>query len=94
MLNTEELRRYLAKAPRDAILDVALSPDATGRAVARVRGGDGGPPEGVKVRQLAEGVVEIDAGRSGSTSTSTTARRGRRGPQGPPRPVRGGRRRQ
>ncbi|HWE40508.1 MAG TPA: EF-hand domain-containing protein, partial [Isosphaeraceae bacterium] len=49
-LNAEELRRYLEKAPRDAILDVALTPDATGRAVARVRGADGGPPSGVKVR--------------------------------------------
>ncbi|HEY2156916.1 MAG TPA: EF-hand domain-containing protein, partial [Isosphaeraceae bacterium] len=61
-LNTEELRRYLAKAPRDAILDVALTPDATGRAVARVRGEDGEPPRGVKVRQLADGVVEVDVG--------------------------------
>ncbi len=61
-LNAEELRRYLEKVPRDAILDVALTPDATGRAVARVRGADGGPPAGVKVRQLSEGMVEIDAG--------------------------------
>ena len=60
MLNAEEIRAYLAKAPRDAILDVALSPDASGRAVAVVRGPDGGPPSGVKVRQLAEGVVEVD----------------------------------
>ncbi|HWE38438.1 MAG TPA: hypothetical protein VG406_17835, partial [Isosphaeraceae bacterium] len=45
-----------------AILDVALTPDAKGHALARVRGADGGPPAGVKVRQLAEGVVEIDAG--------------------------------
>jgi len=61
-LNAEEIRGYLAQAPRDAILDVALSPDATGRASVRVRGGEGGPPEGIAVRQLAEGVVEIDSG--------------------------------
>ncbi len=61
-LNTDELRRYLEKAPRDAILDVALTSDASGRAVARLRGADGGPPAGVKVRQLADGVVELDAG--------------------------------
>jgi Ca2+-binding EF-hand superfamily protein len=61
-LNAEELRRYLENAPRDSILDVAFTTDATGRAVARVRGADGGPPAAVKVRQLAEGVVEIDAG--------------------------------
>jgi EF hand len=62
LLNAEELRGYVSKAPRDAIVDVALSPDASGRASARVRGGDGGPPEGFAVRQLAEGVVEIDLG--------------------------------
>ncbi len=61
-LNAEELREYLAQAPRDAIVDVALSTDATGRASARVLGGDGGPPEGFEVRQLAEGVVEVDVG--------------------------------
>ena len=41
-LNADELRAYLAQAPRDAILDVALSPDGSGRATAVVRGGDGG----------------------------------------------------
>ncbi|MDB5351949.1 MAG: hypothetical protein JWN86_3196 [Planctomycetota bacterium] len=62
-LNAEELRGYLAQGPRDAILDVALSPDASGRAVACVRGDDGGPPPaGISVRQLAEAVVEIDVG--------------------------------
>src|SRR5260370_22588327 len=62
LLSSEELRGYLSKAPRDAIVDVALSADASGRASARVWGGDGGPPAGFAVRQLAEGVVEIDLG--------------------------------
>ena len=61
-LDREELRAYLATAPRDAILDVALTPEPSGRASARVRGGDGGPPAGIKVRQVAEGVVEVDVG--------------------------------
>jgi Ca2+-binding EF-hand superfamily protein len=61
-LDAEELRAYLAKAPRDAVLDVALSRAASGRAGARARGEDGGTPEGLSVRQLAEGLVEIDAG--------------------------------
>jgi len=61
-LNGEELRRFLSGASPDAILDVALTPDASGRAVARVRGADGGPPAGCKVRQLAEDVVEVDVG--------------------------------
>lgn len=60
-LNAEDLRKYLAQAPRDAILDVVLTTDASGRAVARVRGMDGGPPHGLKVRQLSESVVEVDA---------------------------------
>ncbi len=59
-LNAEEIRAYLAQAPRDAILDVALAADATGRARARVRGEDGAPPRGHKVRQLADDVVEVD----------------------------------
>ena len=61
-LNAEELRKYLSGATPDAILDVALTPDPSGRPVARVRDADGGEPAGVKVRQLAEGVVEVDVG--------------------------------
>jgi Ca2+-binding EF-hand superfamily protein len=61
-LNSEELRGYLADAPRDAVLDVTLSPDVSSRAAAVVRGGDGGSPSGMAVRQLSEGVVEIDVG--------------------------------
>jgi Ca2+-binding EF-hand superfamily protein len=61
-LDSEELRTYLAQALRDAILDVALSPDASGRAAAVVRGGDGGSSSRMAVRQLSEGLVEIDIG--------------------------------
>ncbi len=63
LLTADELRTYLEKAPRDAIIDVSLSPDASGHASARVRGGDGGPPPaGMTVRQLGEEAVEIDLG--------------------------------
>jgi Ca2+-binding EF-hand superfamily protein len=62
LLNSEELRGYLEKSPRDAILDVALSPEATGRPLVKVRGIDGEEPKGLAVRQLADGVVEIDVG--------------------------------
>jgi Ca2+-binding EF-hand superfamily protein len=62
-LDAEELRGYLARAPRDAIVDVALAAEANGRARAWVRGGDGGTPTVFAVRQLAEGVVEIDVGQ-------------------------------
>jgi Ca2+-binding EF-hand superfamily protein len=61
-LDTEELRRFIASAPRDLVLDIAFSPDASGRATARV-GGDGVLPEGVKVRKLADGDVEAVFGR-------------------------------
>src|SRR5207244_1550738 len=61
-LNTEELRRYLAGAPVDLALEVTFSPDASGRATARV-GGGGALPKGVQVRQLADGDVEFVVGR-------------------------------
>lgn len=61
-LNAEELRGYLAESPRDSILDVVLSPEGSGKAAAAVRSGDGGTPSAMAVRQLAEGLVEIDAG--------------------------------
>jgi Ca2+-binding EF-hand superfamily protein len=61
-LSAEELRTYLFQAPRDAILDVALSADASGKAAAVVRDLAGGSPSGMTVRQLSEGLVEIDAG--------------------------------
>jgi Ca2+-binding EF-hand superfamily protein len=61
-LNAEELRAYLTQAPRDAILDVTLSPEGSGRAAVVIRGGDGGSPSGMSVRQLSESVVEMDVG--------------------------------
>ncbi|QEH34112.1 transaldolase/EF-hand domain-containing protein [Aquisphaera giovannonii] len=61
-LSAEELRTYLADAPRDAMLDVALSADASGRAAAAVRGADGGSPAGMTVRPLVPGAVEVEAG--------------------------------
>jgi Ca2+-binding EF-hand superfamily protein len=61
-LSADELRGYLAQAPRDAMLDVALSADSSGKPSAVVRGGDGGSPSGMTVRQLSDGLVEIDAG--------------------------------
>lgn len=62
LLNAEELRESLTEAPRDAILDVSFSPDASGRASAVVRGGDGGPPSGLVIRQVAAGAIEVDVG--------------------------------
>jgi Ca2+-binding EF-hand superfamily protein len=61
-LNVEELRAYLAEAPRDVILDVALSAAGSGQASIVVRGGDGGSPSGLTVRQHSEGLVEVDMG--------------------------------
>ena len=61
-LNAEELRVYLEQAPRDAILDVALTTDGSGRVATAVRSGDGSPQSGMTVRQLSEGVVEMDVG--------------------------------
>jgi Ca2+-binding EF-hand superfamily protein len=62
LLNSDELRNYLEQGPRDAVVDVSLSSEPTGRASARVRTLDGGIPAGLEIRQLAEGVVEIDVG--------------------------------
>jgi Ca2+-binding EF-hand superfamily protein len=59
-LNAEELRAYLAGAPRDAILDVSLSGDASGRAAAVIRGIGGGSPPGMAVRQLSGSAMVID----------------------------------
>lgn len=61
-LDTEELRRFLARSPIDLVLEISLSPDASGRATARV-GGDGVLPKGTHVRQLADRDVEIAVGR-------------------------------
>ncbi|WP_165226268.1 hypothetical protein [Aquisphaera insulae] len=61
-LSAEELRTYLADAPRDAILDVVLSADASGRAAVAVRSADGGSPAGMTVRPLVQGAAEIEMG--------------------------------
>ncbi|HZW30681.1 MAG TPA: EF-hand domain-containing protein [Isosphaeraceae bacterium] len=61
-LDTEELRKFLARAPIDLTLDVALSPQASGRAT--IRAGAGGVlPKGARVRQLADGDVEFAIGQ-------------------------------
>jgi len=61
-LDTEELRRFLARAPIDLTLDVSLSPEASGRATIRV-GAGGVLPKGAQVRQLADGDVEFAIGQ-------------------------------
>ena len=62
LLSPEELRVHLAKAPRDAILDVTLSADASGTATAELRGGAGGASSDMTVRRPAPGVIEGDLG--------------------------------
>ena len=46
---------YVAKALRDATVDVAFSPDGKGRASVRVRGGDRGRPRGSRSGSLPKG---------------------------------------
>ena len=61
-LDTEELRRYLAKAAPDIELTVALSSDASGAATVSVAGaGSKALPPWAKVKQLGPGDVEIAA---------------------------------
>jgi Ca2+-binding EF-hand superfamily protein len=61
-LDTEELRKFIARAPTDLTLDVDFSPGASGRAT--VHAGTGGSlPKGTQVRQLAEGDVEFAPGQ-------------------------------
>jgi Ca2+-binding EF-hand superfamily protein len=59
-IDAEELRRFLAGAPADLVLDVALPADATHRATARV--GGGALARHVQVRQFGEGDVEFAVG--------------------------------
>jgi Ca2+-binding EF-hand superfamily protein len=61
-LDTEELRKFLARAPVDLTLDVTLSPEPTGRSTARVEAG-GALPKGTEVRRLADGDVEFAIGQ-------------------------------
>jgi Ca2+-binding EF-hand superfamily protein len=61
-LDTEELRKFLARTPVDLTLDVSLAPDPASRATVRV--GDGGVlPKGAQLRQLADGDVEFAIGQ-------------------------------
>jgi len=60
LLNTEELRKYLAQNPTDIVVDVALAAESKGRAL--VRGQGEAPPEGLTIRPLGAGVVEVDIG--------------------------------
>lgn len=60
-LSTEELRRYLGRAPVDLVLDLQFSADASGRASAQV-GGDAERAKDVRVRQLGPGDVEFAVG--------------------------------
>ncbi len=61
-LNTDELRKFLAQAPVDLTLDVALSPDGPARPAARVEA-VGALPKGTQVRRLADGDVEFAIGQ-------------------------------
>jgi Ca2+-binding EF-hand superfamily protein len=81
ILNTDELGRFLARVPRDLKLDVALSPDGSGRATYRI-GGEEIRPKGVKVRQLsnvdaqaAVGQVRLDIHIDDGASAAASARR-------------------
>ncbi len=60
-LDTEELRRFLARVAPDIELDVALSPDASGTAKVALRAGGRPLPPWAKVKQLGAGDVEITA---------------------------------
>ena len=61
-LDTEELRKFLARGPIDLTLDVSFSPEASGKATVRAAAG-GDLPKGAQVRQLAEGDIEIAIGQ-------------------------------
>ena len=61
-LDTDELRKFLARPPIDLTLDVTLSPEAAGRATVRVEAG-GDLPKGAQVRRLADGDVEFAIGQ-------------------------------
>ncbi len=63
VLDTDELRKLLARPPADLTLDVTLPGEASGRgAIARVEAG-GALPKGAQVRRLADGDVEFAIGQ-------------------------------
>jgi Ca2+-binding EF-hand superfamily protein len=61
-LDTEELRKFLARGPIDLTLDVTFSPEASGKASVHAAAG-GVLPKGAQVRQLADGDVEFAIGQ-------------------------------
>jgi Ca2+-binding EF-hand superfamily protein len=61
-LDTDELRKLIARAPVDLTLDVTLPAEASEEGTARVEAG-GVLPKGTKVRRLAEGDVEFAIGQ-------------------------------
>jgi Ca2+-binding EF-hand superfamily protein len=63
VLDTEELRKYLAGAPVDLVLDVAFPASASGQPTTRIGNGSGRMPKEFQVRQLALGDVEFAVGR-------------------------------
>lgn len=63
LLDPEEVRRSLSDPAKDATLDVALGADPSGTPTARLRSTSGdGPPVGFAVRQVAEGVIQVELG--------------------------------
>ena len=61
-LDTDEVRKLLARPPVDLTLDVNLSLGASGRATVRVDAG-GALPKGAQVRRLGDGDVEFAVGQ-------------------------------
>ena len=62
LLNTEELRKYLAQNPTDILVDVALTAKLNSRPLVRGQGVGETPPEGLAIHPLGDGVVEVDIG--------------------------------
>jgi Ca2+-binding EF-hand superfamily protein len=61
-LDTDEVRKLLARPPVDLTLDVNLSLQASGRATVRIDAG-GALPKGAQVRRLGDGDVEFAVGQ-------------------------------
>jgi len=61
-LDTDELRKFLARAPVDLTLDVTLSSEASGKGAVRIEAG-GALPKGTQVRRLADGDIEFAIGQ-------------------------------
>ena len=62
LLTSDELRKWLATEPSDAVLDVCLGTDPSQPAQAIIRTVEGGVPAGFNVRQLAADLVEVEVG--------------------------------